>query len=145
MLNLFTRKLKILFEVPKLCFLVMKRKEYYKRVVYWYNLHYFFFPYSFFLFFTISIWPRLRLDITRWPICMFHICKVLKQSKLAKIYNFIFWQNFRRQSFSSNKNFITSEKFRLFCPTFCYLIWYICLGKSNWNPLELCCICHSIP
>ena len=27
MLNLFMRKLKILFEVPKLCFLIKKRKE----------------------------------------------------------------------------------------------------------------------
>ena len=63
------------------------------------------------------------------PICMFNICKVLKQSKLAKTYNFIFGQNL-----SSGKIFVASEKFRHFCPTFFCPIRY---AKFSYLNLQL--------
>ena len=70
MLNLFTRKLKILFQVPELCFLMIKKRK--EQCI------------EFHLFLQFPSDHPYGLTSLGSPICMFHICKVLKRPKLAK-------------------------------------------------------------
>ena len=96
MLNLFTRKLKIPFEVPKFYFLIKKRKEWYIEFTLFFLFFFFvFFVFAFLAVSICSIWPPLRLDVTKQSYMYVPYLWGIKTIKTSQNIEITFGQNFR--------------------------------------------------